>query len=231
MLCTGCYSSLRLARSVLNDDKKRGMVNEALSHIQMEYHGSAQVHHFTSVIADKGEGTIRSMVAQPLEGFMTLSRPGCHMARPDTTMNPEDSFVPKVLDDLSTWSGALPVKASGKYPCCGGGISSESENISSSMLNDVTSEAKASCATHIITACPFCFLQLDIRQKSGLPVLFVSEMLALAFGASPESIGMRYHRTKRCQRANDLFLYRWLMDIDNVKRELDGSCRMSKTAH
>jgi len=27
-------------------------------------------------------------------------------------------------------------------------------------------------------------------------VLFLSEMLALAFGASPEEIGLRYHRTK-----------------------------------
>ena len=198
----------RLARSVLNDGEKRGMVNEALSHVQMEYHGSAQVHHFTSVIAEKGERKIRSMVTQPMEGFMTLSHPGCHMARPDISMNPEDGFRPKSWINLSTWSGASPVKASRKYLCCGGGMSSESEDISSRMLNDVTSEAKASCATHIMTACPFCFLQLDIRQKSGLPVLFISEMLALAFGASPESIGMRYHRTKKVSGQIILFMHR-----------------------
>ena len=27
-----------------------------------------------------------------------------------------------------------------------------------------------------------------------LPLLFISEMLALAFGHSPEELGMRYHR-------------------------------------
>jgi heterodisulfide reductase subunit B len=29
-----------------------------------------------------------------------------------------------------------------------------------------------------------------------MPVLYLSELLALAFGASPEQIGLKYHRHK-----------------------------------
>ena len=43
---------------------------------------------------------------------------------------------------------------------------------------------------------PFCFVQFDIRQKEGLPVLYLSELLALAFGATPEQIGLKYHKTR-----------------------------------
>jgi heterodisulfide reductase subunit B len=64
------------------------------------------------------------------------------------------------------------------------------------MLEDATSSFRPRGANCILTPCPFCFVQFDIRQKDGLPVLFLSEMLALAFGATPELIGLKYHRTR-----------------------------------
>lgn len=44
--------------------------------------------------------------------------------------------------------------------------------------------------------CPFCFVQLDLKQKDGLPVLHLSELLDLAFGAEPSKMGMQYRRNK-----------------------------------
>ena len=54
----------------------------------------------------------------------------------------------------------------------------------------------SSGATAILTPCPFCFVQFDIRQKEGLPVLYLAELVALAFGATPEQIGLKYHKNK-----------------------------------
>lgn len=70
------------------------------------------------------------------------------------------------------------------------------EGLSASMLRDAVKGPQASKVDAILTPCPFCFVQFDIRQKDGVPVLYLAELMALAMGALPESIGLRYHRTK-----------------------------------
>ena len=75
--------------------------------------------------------------------------------------------------------------------------------VADKMLGDLMSAIAGAGATHIVTPCPTCYVQMDMGQKDvvgkmgipvPLPVLFVSEMLALAFGHTPEELGFRYHR-------------------------------------
>jgi heterodisulfide reductase subunit B len=70
------------------------------------------------------------------------------------------------------------------------------DRISNAILQEGVDSFKQAGANCILTPCPFCFVQFDLRQKQGLPVLYLSELVALAFGASPEKIGLKYHRTK-----------------------------------
>jgi heterodisulfide reductase subunit B len=62
------------------------------------------------------------------------------------------------------------------------------------MLSDQGQMHRSKGAKAILTPCPFCFVQFDIKQKDGLPVLYLAELLALAMGAAPERIGLHYHR-------------------------------------
>jgi heterodisulfide reductase subunit B len=71
------------------------------------------------------------------------------------------------------------------------------------MLGDLMAAISEAGATHVVTPCPTCYVQMDMGQKqvmdriaggSPLPVLFVTEMLALAFGHEPEELGLGYHK-------------------------------------
>ena len=92
--------------------------------------------------------------------------------------------------------GAEVIHAQEWPGCCGGGLAGVNDAVSDGILMETVNEFKMNGAEFIVTPCPFCFVQFDLRQKNGLPVLYLGEILALAFGASPEEIGIRHHRTK-----------------------------------
>ena len=61
-------------------------------------------------------------------------------------------------------------------------------------------------ANAILVPCPTCYLQFDAGQRllmrsdkngiHGTAVFYQSELLAVALGAKPESIGMKFHMIK-----------------------------------
>jgi heterodisulfide reductase subunit B len=59
--------------------------------------------------------------------------------------------------------------------------------------------AKAAGADAIVTACPLCQINLDMRQKDiekkfgesyGLPVFYFTQLLGLALGLAPKELGL-----------------------------------------
>jgi heterodisulfide reductase subunit B len=193
-LCNGCYMSLKEASHLLEDMAVRARVNEVLRSIGREYNGGVKVRHFPGIV-DERESEVRQAVTRPIE--MTLvSHPGCHMVRPSGVLGIDRSFRPEVLDRIASWTGATIVRGEEWPSCCGGGLSGINEELSSKLLAEPSRHHLASGAQAILTPCPFCFVQFDIKQKGGLPVLYLAELLALAMGAAPERIGMQYHRNK-----------------------------------
>lgn len=195
-LCNGCYISLEESRQALEDTSTRAEVNTFLGDMGLHYGGHVKVKHFAEIIKEAGEEKIRSLTTLPQDRLRFATHPGCHMVRPSAKLKVDDSFAPKVLDEIASWCGSEAVVGE-KWPkCCGGGIAGVDEMVSTRMLEDATSTFRMSGANCILTPCPFCFVQFDMRQNEGLPVLYLSELLALAFGASQEQIGLKYHKTK-----------------------------------
>ena len=88
--------------------------------------------------------------------------------------------------------------------CCGSGLTSTQVETSTQMLSEIVGEMIDHEATHIVTACPFCFMQFDQKQKDAglpkqLPVLYLSELYEKAFGLSGEDEGLKYHKVKAVQ--------------------------------
>lgn len=194
-LCNGCYVSLKEARHVLESREERDRVNSILAELGMEYKGKADAHHLCGIVKDM-ESRVRSCVVRPQQDFRVAVHPGCHIVRPSAVTGIDSRFSPHVLSDIAKWVGSEVAYSEDWPKCCGGGISGIDEEISARVLEDSVSDFRNAGANSILTPCPFCFAQFDLKQKEGLPILYLSELLALAFGASPESIGMKYHRTK-----------------------------------
>ncbi len=193
-LCNGCYMSLQEARHALEDERVRKKANEVLRSVGREYRGEALVHHLPGYLAEH-EAEVRGLISRPLD-IKTIAHPGCHMLRPSEVLRLDRSFRPELLDRIAAWTGATPVEGPEWPQCCGGGLAGIDDALSSKMLGDAVRGKRGSGADLIVTPCPFCFVQLDLKQKDGLPVLYLAELLALAMGAPPEKIGLRYHRTK-----------------------------------
>jgi heterodisulfide reductase subunit B len=59
----------------------------------------------------------------------------------------------------------------------------------------IIESAKKNGAEALVTSCPLCFFNLDARQKDiaaktgrapGMPILYFTQLMALAFGLSPD---------------------------------------------
>ncbi len=202
--CNGCFSNINEANHVLRGDPDlRAVVNEDLAQVGREYKGSSEVHHLIGLLHDLGEERVRGLVKRPLTDWVVASEPGCHLTRPTEFSPFPDSLYPRLIEDIATWLGASAVEYSDTIMCCGNVVRRTDPAVADKMLGDLMMAIVDAGATHIVTPCPTCYIQMDMGQKevvgkvgieAPLPVLFVSEMMALAFGHSPEELGIRYHR-------------------------------------
>jgi heterodisulfide reductase subunit B len=202
--CNGCYSNLNEANSVLKEDGDlRALVNADLAEVGRKFRGSVGVSHLVGVLHDFGEEAIRALVKRPLKGWVVASEPGCHLTRPSDYSPFPNARFPRLIEDLAGWVGARTVEYADLIMCCGNVVRRTEPEVADRMMGDLIEAVVRAGATHLVTPCPTCYVQMDMGQKevldrvgldAPLPVLFVTEMLALAFGHDPEELGLGYHR-------------------------------------
>ncbi len=134
-----------------------------------------------------------------MTGLRVASYYGCLMVRPPDTCNFDNPEHPSRLEELSQTLGASKVDYYGKTKCCGAALGITDIEILLKMSKDLLLSAKNAGADCIVTACPMCHANLDGRQKDiedqykvkiDLPVLYVTQLLGLAFGLEPKQVGL-----------------------------------------
>jgi heterodisulfide reductase subunit B len=197
-LCNGCFCSLNEANHYLkNDGKKKENVNEVLKEIDMEFRGSIEVLHVVQLMQEIGQERISEKMEKRPNSLRVGAHHGCHLIRPRDVAQIDDKRRPTVLDELVSWVGAEPVSYAEDLLCCGGGLMGVDEKTGASMLTSILDKMRSAGATHIVTPCPYCFVQFDYRQKENpLPVLYLMELYGFSMGLSPDEMGLKHHRTK-----------------------------------
>ncbi|MFX1455317.1 MAG: CoB--CoM heterodisulfide reductase iron-sulfur subunit B family protein [Promethearchaeota archaeon] len=204
-LCNGCFQTLKLVNEELkHDDHEREKVNSVLKSIGREFKGSIDVKHFVEVLhgyTDK----IKELVTKDLSGLKVACHTGCHYNRPSEKIQTDDPMNPVKLREIVAASGAIPVDYEEEVLCCGTGTGNTEEEPSMQILSNKLSSAMNAGAEAMIVNCPACYQQFDNNQKKaekidnktfGIPVLYVTELLALAFGEDPKELGLNFHRTR-----------------------------------
>jgi heterodisulfide reductase subunit B len=104
------------------------------------------------------------------------------------------------MDQVMEAAGATVVEWPHKTECCGAGYSITDVDIVKKLTREILAMAKAAGADCIVTACPMCQMNLDLRQKDtekasgesfNLPVFYFTQLLGLAFGLSRKELGLR----------------------------------------
>ena len=183
--CPACYLRLRSAQ---NDVKHNSALRDDLSRITgLPYESKCNTRHLLDIIVnDVGLENLKNKVTHPLKGLKLVAYYGCYLVRPPEIVAFDDPENPQCLDALLSSIGAEVKDWPGKVDCCGGGLSLSKRDIAYRMVSDLTDAARRAGADAIVTACPMCHVNLEMRQKNSrqkkLPVFYFTELMGIAFG-------------------------------------------------
>jgi len=198
-LCSACFFTLSRARKMLQTDANAREKVEKTYNMQANP-GDVKVRHILDVlINDVGHDEIAKHVKVPLKDLKVASYYGCLIVRPPGVGSFDDPEHPTSLERTVEALGAKSVEIPDKTRCCGASLSITHEESMIEMTKRILSNAKAAGADCIVTVCPLCHFNLDAKQtdveahfglKFDIPVLFLTQLMGLAFGLAPKEIGL-----------------------------------------
>jgi heterodisulfide reductase subunit B len=127
---------------------------------------------------------VRARTTRPLTGLRVASYYGCVLVRPPEITGWDDPEHPQRMDMLVEALGATPVDWSYKVDCCGVSLALTRSDVVIALSTRLAAAARQAGADVIACACGMCQLNLDTRQtcQPKIPVLYVTELMGLAFG-------------------------------------------------
>jgi heterodisulfide reductase subunit B len=160
------------------------------------------VRSFLDVMVDRiGLDAIGQRTSRPLAGLTVACYYGCLLTRPPTVTGQDEPEYPMAMDRLMTTLGASVVDWGGKTSCCGGSLALTQTEIALDLTRRILTNARAAGADVVAVSCPMCHANLDGRQNqmtlagkadpsAGIPVLYFTQLMALAFGLDEKSTAL-----------------------------------------
>ena len=203
--CSGCVETLKGVNHAINKDlTTKKEVNRHLQKIGKVYEGTTEIKHFAEVLYENLE-KVKENVVKPLEGFKVAIHYGCHYLRPSEIIEWDDPFEPVTLDEIIKALGAETVDYELKLECCGNPVEKSDKDLSFLMIENKFKSIYEAGANCVVVVCPACYQQYEFNQKdvnkkngteNNLPIFYLSELVALAFGFKPDELGFNFHRAK-----------------------------------
>ena len=204
--CAGCYRSLRSSLTYARESE------ENLAHlgelIDMPYQAQANVVSLLEAFSDEDvRAAIADKVVRKLRCLKVACYYGCAMVRPANVCGDfDDEEDPQSMDELMALIGAEPVEWAFKTECCGAAQQMVVPKQAKPMIERIFENAAANGADCIVTSCPLCMLNLDMREAEinrarvaagkepfDIPCYYFTELIGLAFGAAVEEVGIDIH--------------------------------------
>jgi len=198
--CAACYLVLlKTQRYLAEQPELRQRVTAGLQALQLSYRGRVKVRHPLDVLVnDIGPERIARRVTRPLTGLKIACYYGCQVVRPFATF--DDPHAPTSMDRLVTALGATPVDWPLKTRCCGGTLTTTTDEAGLRLNYLLLREAKRRGADMLVTVCPLCQLNLEcyqdqiartFREPVALPVLYCTQLMGMALGQDDRSLGIQ----------------------------------------
>jgi len=190
VVCAACYSRMKISQKRILEDEALARRVETAVGSDPRFTGGIR-HLLDVLVNDIGMPEIKRWLRTDLAGLKAVPYYGCLLVRPpevcccDSVENPTelDRFLEALGVEVRQWSY--------KTDCCGGSLSLSRTDIVEKLVNKLYTRAEEAGANCIVTACPMCTANLEMRQKPGkfafsvlheMPVLYFTELLGLAMG-------------------------------------------------
>lgn len=192
--CAGCFSRFKTAQHHL--DKDKGLRSKIEGIVGAKYQGGIRVRNPIDIVFnDIGLETLQGKVTRKLTGLKPVSYYGCVLLRPPEICNFDDHENPVIMDGILKALGADVRPWSYKTDCCGGSLTISKTGIVVKMVDKLMTMAREAEANCIVTACPICMANLDMRvsEHIRLPVFYFTELMALAMGIEGPAEWFKLH--------------------------------------
>lgn len=202
--CAACFHRIASVNDNVLGDREMLKSLNALN--KLNYRGEVKVLGLLEFLAGStSPSAIAAKARHPLSHLKIACYYGCLSVRPPRGAASGAADASTIMESITASLGAEPVNWSYKTDCCGAGhfitAPASCQRLSAQILADASA-----CGAHAIAvACPMCHNNLDtrqprIRKKSNipnpLPVLYLSQLMGLAFGLSPRRLGIHRHFVK-----------------------------------
>ncbi len=212
-MCNGCYGTLSEVNHKLQGDKhKRQEINQTLAKAGLDYKGSANVHHVMEVLYKKiGPEQLKQLVINQLDWNVAVHY-GCHMVKASENRPWGGEYEsPRFFQEVLEITGCKTLEYKDAMMCCGagGGVRSAGKEVSLDFTREKMENLRNVGAEALVVACPFCYLQYDLGQVEvnsvfkdqigepfNLPIIYITQVLGLAFGFDPCSLGVFKYQKK-----------------------------------
>lgn len=139
---------------------------------------------------------LQAQVRRPLKGLKVACYYGCMLVRPPRVVGEENHEQPRSMERIVEAMGAETVRWSMATECCGASMSLCHKQSVVRQVDHISVAARKAGADVMVVACPLCHLNMDSRQGAGtppMPVLYLSQVVALAFDVPEGDIGLDGH--------------------------------------
>jgi heterodisulfide reductase subunit B len=195
--CSACYLNLKKARdALLNDDKARSTINDALAAVELTATGSVRVRHLLDVLTvDITAQRLTPLMTRSLSGLTVAPYYGCQCLRPYREF--DDPERPVSMEPLIEATGAAVHTWEMGARCCGASLVSTQPTAGLERVCTILKAAKG--ADLIVTVCPMCQINLDGWQARAsrmagedlsITVLYLPQLLGLALGIDSNKLGL-----------------------------------------
>lgn len=154
-----------------------------------------KIKHLLEVFyCEVGIENIEKRVKKPLQGLKVAPYYGCLITRPKQVNSFDSVEQPQSMDKLLKVCGCDVVSWSYKTDCCGAGLSLSQPNVVIELVRRLITMAYEASAECIVTACPLCKTNLEMRQNgANMPIFYFTEVLGLAFDMKDVDAWMNKH--------------------------------------
>jgi len=201
--CASCYSRMKMTKVQMDGNPELARKINSTIIQEGNYKGTVDVKSMLQFCyEDIGLEAIKSKVTKPLSGLKVACYYGCLLTRPKAITQFDSPEYPVSMDRIMEALGAEAVEFDYKTECCGASFSISNTDVVLSLSGKILEVAKEDGAHLIVVACPLCQSNLDMRQpeiekiggkKIGIPILYLTQLMALAFGVPKEDLRFNKH--------------------------------------
>jgi heterodisulfide reductase subunit B len=204
--CPMCHFSLSECTHILkNNNEMNEKINKMLESENLTYKGTSLLVHTIDLLHDIiGIDEIKKRIKTPLKDIKIATHYGCHLIRPSEIGRPVDSENPQKMEAILSAIGIDCSFYPEKLDCCGAPIDANLPESALTKTGQKLQAVKDQGFKGFVDVCPWCHKMFDARQKKAgetvatkldIPVLYLTQILGLAFGIKKEKLGLQLNNS------------------------------------